>query len=416
MAGTAWAADPIARAQTPTFVSGATAAYGAAIWVDRENRASSLVFGTDQINLPGVRVYDARTGAALTDFYSGPVRGIAVAYGLLLEGAPHDVALLAALSGEVAVYLVAGGPSITPGGSMALLGVPTAVAAMPSPDGGLWGFVADSSGTVSRVAFGEADAGALRFAGALAGQLNIGGTIDGLAVDQAQRTVYYSTAGGVLGRFSADSLQLMANVATLTGVTLGGLALYPVEDGGMVLLAARRTTTALLPYVRDGAGQWQAADPLKLRTAANLPAGDTYGIAVAGAPIPGFDGGLFVSFSAGTDPSFQLYGWEDLAKNATPLLPVNLREVGPWLDGGEASMGTDAGPGDAGLTDGGLSDAGTVDGGTRDGGAGGTATRPPTSGDVGVDPPPASCGCAAAPALPLALFAAALAWHRRRRS
>jgi hypothetical protein len=206
--------------------------------------------------------------------------------------------------------------------------------------------------------------------------------------------------------------------------SVGGVALYPLHDGGTLLLTTVPGTGELV--VHDLAS---IAAP-KLLGSVRIGAADG-GLARVSLPswvdvsqfaVGGFDAGVLVIHD-GSFNNYKLVGWEALAAAFVPPLPIELRSlfgaVDAGLDAGLADAGSDAGvldagSADGGATDGGATDGGVTDGGVRDGGSSGGGGGPPiTGGSGGGDPGQTGCGCSS-PAGALGPALTLFAWFLRR--
>lgn len=268
-----------------------------------------------------------------------------------------------------------------------VLGTPTAVALADRPSADATPvptvYAAD---TTNQVKVFSAQLDVLgHFTGTVAPSIVLSFAPEGLVSDDRHGVLYVSTPVG--GLFAADeTTQFVSNLDTNTGPTgnlkgqPAGLAFYPLQDGGGLLLAAvpshddvavyAITSGTSATYVgRFGVGLPGPAGPV-VRAAHFLD--------VTPHALPGFPRGLLViaDQSTSASPNYKLVPWERVA--AAVGLPVEV----VTFDAGASA--------DGGATDGGVPDGGTG------GGAGGSGGHIGPTGP-GEDPPP-RCGCAGGPA------------------
>lgn len=282
----------------------------------------------------------------------------------------------------------------TDGGLRSLLSIPSSnprnVELADFTDGGVWLFSA--SGRVLRSFRIDALDGGLR--STPAPDVTFAENISSLASWAAARRLFVSTGRGV---FEVDPFVMPASTRFVVDAGVVALGLYDQRDGGALVLAA--VTDDRIRVVRAGGGA--ALHELQLTTpdggallrglgwldVAREPAGL---LADGGARWPN---GLLAVGAVNADAgTIVLVDWAQLARSATPALPI---DAAPASSAGGSAGGTGGGAAQGGGSSG-------VGGGRT---AGGTAGG-------GEEPPPPGC-CTGAPSTAVLPAMAFLLWLRR---
>lgn len=279
------------------------------------------------------------------------------------------------------------------GGLRSLLSIPSAsprsVEIADFTDGGVWLFSA--SGRVLRAFRLDAPDGGLR--SSPAPDVTFSETISSLASWTAARRLFVSTGRGV---FEVDPFVMPASTRFVVDAGASGLGLYEQRDGGALVLAIVADDRVRVVRASGGAAlhEFQLTTPdggalvrgLGWLDVSREPAGL---LADGGARWPN---GLLaigaVNLDAGT---IVLVDWAQLARSASPALPIDVTA---------ASAGGAAGGAGGGAAQGGGA-SGTGGGRTAGGTAGG-----------GEEPPPPGC-CTGAPSTAVLPAMAFLLWLRR---
>ncbi len=371
-------------AQTVVQPTGATpivpsnSAGDVAIFPNPVNINESRLIGTDSTQ-NGLFSFTLDGGPS--EFLSlGPLRGVDVKTRLGFRSAPKALLFASAtLNGQFLFGLNDAGvlfPVLSR--PMNIAGV-NAVALYAPADGGLEALVDVGTGIVRRFAFIESAAmpEKLDWFEHDAG-LSLPRAPNSLVVDSRQRKLYASVITDGIYGWSIDGTAAPALVEPTDGGALTGpptgLTLYPLYDGGTLLLVAipahdeylvyQGTEPALTQYAK-----FQIGKPPVFVTFSKY-------LDVSKEALPGYPAGMLAvsDQNSSSGARYQMVRWDFLADASVPKLPIE------YLVAGAGDGGTDAGPsrGDGGVTDGGSTDGGRVDagpgpgtGGGRGGGAGG---------------------------------------------
>lgn len=362
-------------AETPDIPS--TFVGDVAIFPNIANPSQSRIIGTDTMQ-GGLFTFPLDGGVG-ENLFLGAMRGVDVKTGLRFKTAASALLVANSVTGGLFVYSLSDAGMLVDARARAI-NVPGvgAVALWSPPDGGLEAWLDVGTTTLKRIAFIDiGDAGLVDWV-ELSGA-TMPRAITGMVVDSRHKRLYASIANDGIYALTIDA----PGAATLLEATDGGslngaptgLALYPLLDGGSVLMvsvlghdefvAYNATTTALTPLTR-----------FQLGVNAVLVRNSQY-VDISQASLPNFPAGLL----AATDPNtttgsnYKLIRWDTLAAATTPKLPNEYDASVPdaAIDGGGVVIGTCPDDPDAGTSDAGTSDAGTSDGGIGDGGLDGGA-------------------------------------------
>ena len=421
-----WASLSLAQVpssgQTPVIPS--TGVGDVALFINVGNPQASRVIGTDSIQ-NGLFSFTLDGGTA--EYLSlGPMRGVDAKSALRFRTAPKSLLLASAVN--VGLYLY----SLNDAGVLVdararpinLPGV-GAVALDSMPDGGLEAWLDVGTSTLRRIAFFEDPTDPTQLDWVELTTLTLPRSVSGLVVDSRNRRLYASiSVDGIYG-WRIDGPDAPALLEGLDGGSLratpSGLALYPLTDGGAVMLVATAPRDEFVAYQVTNAGL-KGLTSFQVSAGNQLVRGSRY-VDVSGVPTPEYPLGVVVMAdqNSTTGANYKLVRWDTLADSTDPKLPVNdagsaldasvVRDSGVVVIGNcpdELDAGTpdggfnDGGASDAGLiSDGGLADAGPDAGGldagrrpcTRDAGSGPGPGPGPGSGGGGVDPDPPPKGC-----------------------
>lgn len=392
-----------------------------AISVDRGNDAGAPLIVACDPSMNGLYVFGF-DGVLRQQLPRGPMRGVDARSSLAFPTAGRTfVAASAYVSQQLQVFTVFDGGMLDDA-LRPLVNVPTpgALALYRPRDGGLEAWVDDGSRKVRHYVLEDDGAGSLT--ATAAGDVTFPVIPSALAVDDRTGRLYAALPSqGVFiverGQATPDVL-IPLDGGEFPGPLLGGVALYPLRDGGVLVLSttppsdfvavhsvAGTTATHLTDFT---VGPPDGSVVVRVRSPQHLD--------VLNAAVGAFDAGLLVLQDSAT-ASYKLVDWAELARSTTPNLPVEL-PLAPVADAGR-DAGIDAGVADAGL-DGGA-DAGHPDSGTGGGAGGGTGggtggggkTGGGTGGSGGgAEAPGCNCTGGGASLLPVALL---LWWSRRFR-
>ena len=384
-----------------------------AIFPNALNPQSSRVIGTDQ-NQNGLFSFTLDGGTA--EYLSlGPMRGVDVRSGLRFRFAPSALLVASSINFGLFVYGLNDAGVLVDVRSRAvnLPGV-GALSLWSPPDGGLEAWLDVGTATLRRIAFFDdpLDAGRVDWFELDSG-LTLPRSINGLAIDSRNRRLYATVpADGIYGWTIDDPAApelLEATIGGSLGGAPSGLALYPLLDGGAVMLVAVASRDSYEAYQVTKSGLTAITD-FQVGTGSNLVRSGQY-LDVSKVSIPGFEQGMVAVADHNTTSgsNYKLLRWDTLALATTPHLPNEYdagQDAGTVVILEPCSETPDGGLGDGGFADGGgsLTDAGALDAGRRPcvrdagtttGGAGGGSIGPGGgpggSGGGGGDTRPTSC-------------------------
>ncbi|WP_326522516.1 myxosortase-dependent phytase-like phosphatase [Archangium lipolyticum] len=397
-------------AETVQVLGGGTAVQGATLWVHPTDPASSLLLVAD--NQAGLLLYQL-DGTLRAQLAEGGALGVDVQEGFPVGGIAQPLVMVANQTLQALVgYVVepstlqfrrAGLTPITPQGF-----IPSNVALYASPTTGrFFAFAGGATGVVQQFELtAQTDGGVVSNP---VRTLNVGGAVVGLAVDDAQRTLYVVQQGVGIWQYGAepDTADARTSVDAVTGgglsQPLGGVALYKASGVRGYLLAASGGDNSVRIYERAPSahtfrgsvtlaadGGIDAVDRPRFVVASNLALGSRFPLGM----VAVHDSANFTG-----NENFKLVPWPAIANAFTTPLVV------------------DTAPGNGtGTGDGGTPDAG-VDGGGGTGGIGPPVGRPGEMPDGVERPEGPSCYCASVsvPGSVLFVLAGVLLLSRRRR-
>jgi hypothetical protein len=196
-----------------------------------------------------------------------------------------------------------------------------------------------------------------------------------LVFDDRAGRLYIASLDGVSVLVPGGAPELLIELdAGQFGGLPAGQALYPLRDGGVLLVTAVPSRSDFVVHrvfasTADFLGRFSVGPP----DGGLLRVTNSVGLDLTARAAPGFDAGLLVVGDA-LSASVKLVGWEDVAAQFSPPLPVEVPALAARDAGAPDSGVADAGAPDAGPRDGGASDAGGGTGGGTGAGGGGGST------------------------------------------
>jgi 3-phytase len=395
--------------ETRPVVFSGTAIQGAALWVHPTDPGNSLLLAAEGQN--GLFVYQL-DGTQRAQLSQGGALGVDVQENFRVGGITQQLVVVASQSLQSLVaYVVdpttlevrgAGLANITTQGFN-----PNSVALYASPTSGrFFAFAGSGTGTVWQFELtAQTDGGATSN---LVRTLNVGGPVVGLAVDDAQGTLYVVEQNVGIWQYGAEptAADARTSVDVVTGgglaAPLGAVALYAPSRSGGYLLAVSGGANAVRIYDRTPSahtfrgsftvvanGAIDSVENPRHLVVSNRALGTRFPVGVVAVQ----DG-----LNAAENENFKLIPWTALSAQFTPNLLVDTSDAQPVTDGG------------------------MPDGGGADGGGGGTPPIGPPGGAPGSSPEGyeygnSSCNCASAswPGTVLFVLAGVLLLSRRRR-
>ncbi|HYO57227.1 myxosortase-dependent phytase-like phosphatase [Archangium sp.] len=393
--------------ETQPVLGTGTVVQGAALWAHPTDPANSLLLVADNQN--GLLLYQT-DGTLRRRLAEGAVLGVDVQEGVRVGGISQSLVMVAnqSLLGLVAYIIDPTTLDIRGAGLATIVAqgfTPTSVALYVSPTSGrFFAFAGSQAGIVvpfeltGQVADGGAAVTQVR-------TFDVGGPVVGLAVDDAQRTLYVVEQNVGIWQYGAEpeAADARTSVDDVTGggltQPLGGVALYTASGVRGYLLAVSGGDNAVRIYERDPSahafrgsfvvvqdGGIDAVDRPRHVVVTHRPQGARFPLGL-----------VAVHDSANTagNENFKLVPWPEIATRFTTPLVVDTGGSGTPVDGG------------------------TPDGG--DGGGNGpviSAPPPPVVGEVppGYNENGSSCYCASVsvPGTVLLVLAGVLLRSRRR--
>ena len=395
--------------ETQQVLGAGAVVQGAALWVHPTDPANSLLLVADSQS--GLLVYQL-DGTQRALIAEGTALGVDVQEGFRVGGISQQLVMVANQSNQgLLAYIVdpttlnlraAGLPPISTQGFN-----PNSVALYVSPTSGRsYAFAGTATGAVWQFELvAQGDGGS---APNLVRMLNVGGPVVGLAVDDAQRTLYVVEQDVGIWQYGAEpnAADNRTSVDNVTGggllQPLGGVALYTASGGGGYLLAVSGGANAVRVYDRSPTAHTFRGSFVFVQNGGIDPVERPRQVVVSnrslGTRFPQGMVAVHDSLNAAANENFKLVPWSDIATGFSPALTV------------------DTGPG-------GTPDAGTPDGGVADGGGGSVPIGPPSGGpgevppgfDFGRGESSCSCSSASVPGTVLLVLAGGLLLSRRRR-
>lgn len=301
-----------------------------AIWINPQDPAQSLILGTDKDADGALYVYNL-DGKIIEDKVVRNLQrpdNVDVAYGLLLNGQPTDIAVVTErLTHKLRIYSLPDMRPVDNGGLemfvgetgpefRALMGIAmfknpageisAVVGRKNGPTDGtyLWQYALTDDGT------GHVKASLLRKFGNYSGKKEI----EALAVDNALGYVYCSDEGVGVRKYHADPAKGNEELALFATQDFTkdheGISIYSLTDSTGYILVSDQEANRFHVFSREGT----ATNPHdhQLLKIVNVSTSNSDGSDIVSVPLnENFKHGLFVAMSS--DKTFQLYRWEDLA-------------------------------------------------------------------------------------------------------
>ncbi len=340
----------------PVITSGA-AIQGGAVWVHPTDPGNSLLLVPDSLN--GVFLYRL-DGTQRSQLSQGGALGVDVQQNVQVGGIAQQLVVVASQTLQSLVaYIVnpttlelqsAGLGNITTQGFN-----PNSVALYVSPTSGrVFAFAGSTTGTVWQLELTAqtTDGGT---ASNLVRTLNVGGAVVGLAVDDAQRTLYVVQQNTAIWQYNAEpnAGDTRTAVDTVTGgglsQPLGGVALYAPPGGGGYLLAVSGGANAVRIYDRNptahtfrgsftlpASGNIDAVENPRHVVVSNRALGTRFPLGMVAVQ----DG-----LNAAANENFKLIPWTTISAAFNPNLLVDTGAEQPGTDGGTPDAGADGGGG-----------------------------------------------------------------------
>jgi 3-phytase len=300
-----------------------------AIWIHPTDPAQSLVIGTDKDSLGGLYVFDL-DGKILRDKSVtglGRPNNVDVAYGLMLNGKPVDIAVTTErYTRKLRIFSLPDMQPLDNGGIPVFAGEPDSLRALmgialykrPS-DGAIFAIVGRKEGPtegsylwqyrLSDNGRGQVQAELVRKFGRWSGVKEI----EAIAVDDQLGYVYYSDEQVGVRKYYADPAQPAGELALFAteGFTSDheGIAIYPQTDSTGYLIVSDQQANQMQIFSRTGTETDPHDHPLL--KVVRVAAQETDGIEVTPHDFGGrFPGGLFIAMS--DDRTFHFYAWDDI--------------------------------------------------------------------------------------------------------
>ncbi len=308
-----------------------------AIWINPTDSSKSLVIGTDKDENGGLYVYDLKGKIIAGKTIKGLKRpnNVDVAYGLIVNGKPTDVAVTTErMTHKLRIFSLPDMRPIDNGGipvfegetgemqrdlmGIAMYTSPTGqiyaiVGRKTGPTDGtyLWQYLLEDDGT------GQLKATVKRKFGKYSGKKEI----ESIAVDNELGYIYYSDEQVGVRKYYADPSK--GNEGLALFATTGfmedneGISIYKTGDSTGYILVSDQAANHFQVFSREGTKQNPHQHELitSIPTSTNNSDGsDIY----SGALNDDFKHGIFVAMS--DDKTYQYYRWEDIAGK---LLKIN---------------------------------------------------------------------------------------------
>lgn len=302
-----------------------------AIWVNPQDPAQSLIIGTDKNENGALYVYDLKGKIIREKVVRGLKRpnNVDVAYGLPLGGKSVDIAVTTErMTHRLRIFSLPGMEPVDNGGIPVFEGESGSeyrdlmgIALYTNPAGKIYAVVGRKNGPTDRTYLwqylleddgtGQVRASLVRKFGNFSGHKEI----EAIAVDNELGFIYYSDEQVGVRKYYADPARGNEELALFAteGFTDDneGISIYKTSDSTGYLLVSDQATGRFKVYSREGSSE----DPHdhQLITDIKTSTVESDGSDIASAAFnDDFRHGLFVAMS--DDKTFQLYRWEDLAR------------------------------------------------------------------------------------------------------
>ncbi len=348
--------------ETAQVLGSGTVVQGAALWVHPSDPASSLLLVAD--NQVGLLLFRTDGTLLASQSSEGVASGVDVQERVQVTGISQSLVMVANPSLQALVaYIIdpttlgirgAGLSPITTQGF-----IPNSVALYVSPTSGrFFAFAGSATGVVAQFELtGQVGAGGVQ--ASLVRLFDVGDSVVGLAVDDAQGTLYVVEQGSGIWQYGAepergDARTLVDGVnAGGLSAPLGGVALYTASGIRGYLLAVSGGESAVRIYERAPSahtfrgsftvvqdGGVDAVDRPRHVVVTNRSLGTRFPLGM----VAVHDG----TNATGGNENFKLIPWQTIATGfATPLV-VDTGNTNTPTDGGTPDAGTDGGGGGGG--------------------------------------------------------------------
>jgi len=344
-------------AETQPVITSGTAIQGGALWVHPTDPGNSLLLVPESLN--GLFLYRLDGTEQARFSQQGGAVGVDVQENVRVGGITQQLVVVASQTLQALVaYIVdpttlqlqsAGLANITTQGFN-----PNSVALYVSPTSGrVFVFAGGATGNVWQfelTAQAQTDGG---IASNLVRTLNVGGAVAGLAVDDAQGTLYVVQQNTAIWQYNAEpnAGDARTSVDTVTGgglsQPLGGVALYAPSSSGGYLLAVNGGENEVRVYDRSprahtfrgsftlgASGNIDAVENPRHVLVSNRALGTRFPLGLVAVQ----DG-----LNAGANENFKLVPWTTISAAFTPDLLVDTSGAQPSTDGGTPDAGVDGG-------------------------------------------------------------------------
>lgn len=299
-----------------------------AIWINKKDRGSSLILGTDKDNENGgLYVYDldGKINRQKTVLGMKDANNVDVAYGLDLNGEKVDIAVVTErYAHRLRVFSLPDMEPIDDGGIPVFKGEedhqPMGIGLYTRPsDHQIFAIVSRKKGPHENylAQYLLKDNGEGQVTGKLVrefGKYSGKQEIESIAVDNELGYVYYSDERAGIRKYYADPKKGNQELAFFGQEDFTrdeeGISIYKLTDSTGYIIVSDQQANRFNVYPREGKGPRH--NIYKKILSIPLPALVSDGSEVTNVSLPGYPSGLFVAMS--DDKTFQLYSWQDLAE------------------------------------------------------------------------------------------------------
>jgi 3-phytase len=285
-----------------------------AIWVDPDDPSRTLVFGTDKEH--GLRAYDL-AGATVQDLPDGRMNSVDLRE-VTLGGRAVTLVTTGNRSDDTVVfYELAGGALTRLGAIDAGLTIYGHCMGVDPDSGEPWIFLDDKQGTVVQWQLGlVGDA----ITATEVRRLDVGGQVENCVVDDSAPWLYIGEEDVGVWRYGArprdgeDRLPLaLVGTGEMLVADVEGLAIYDAGRGEGWIVASSQGDNAYAVFDRRPPHPFRGR--FRIVAGALDAASESDGIEVTSAPLPGYEGGLFVAHDTadeGFTGNFKMVAWDDI--------------------------------------------------------------------------------------------------------
>ncbi len=301
-----------------------------AIWINKNDPSQSLVIGTDKDADGALYVFDLKGKIVANKVISGLKRpnNVDLAYGLLLQGKPTDIAITTErMTHKLRIFSLPDMKPVDRGGIEVFVGETgpeyrdlMGIAIYTSKDGKMYAIVGRKNGPktggylwqylLEDDGSGNVKATLVRKFGEYSGKKEI----EAIAVDNELGYVYYSDEQTGVRQYYADPAKGDKQLAIFgtTGFQADheGISIHKLTDSTGYILVSDQGANRFQIFSREGTSK----NPFehKLLKIADVQARQSDGSEVVSIPLNDtFKHGLFVAMS--DDRTFHYYRWEDIA-------------------------------------------------------------------------------------------------------